>query len=159
MPKVRMTSGDRGRVARLIDTRDRLAAAIAGCKASRDLPALCREYRLVLAEIDSLTTEEGAMSLISSPSAVAPRVRLAPPAARNDAELVVELAAAYGTAFDPWQIDVLEAGCGVRQDGLWAAQTVGCNVPAQNGKSVVLDRPGVGGGAAVRREGDHPQCA
>ena len=52
-------SDDPGRVARLIDTRDRLAAAIAGCRASRDLPGLSREYRLVLAEIDSLTTEEG----------------------------------------------------------------------------------------------------
>jgi hypothetical protein len=28
-------------------------------RASRDLPGLSREYRLVLAEIDSLTTEEG----------------------------------------------------------------------------------------------------
>ena len=51
--------GDPGRVARLLDTRDRLAAAIAACRASRDLPGLSREYRLVLAEIDSLTTEEG----------------------------------------------------------------------------------------------------
>ena len=85
------------------------------------------------------------MSLISSPLAVAPRVRLAPPAARNDAELVVELAAAYGTEFDPWQIDVLEVGCGVREDGLWAAQTVGCNVPAAERQVGGPDRPGAGG--------------
>ena len=76
--------------------------------------------------------------MISSPSVVAPRVRLAPPAARNDAELIVELAAAYGTELDPWQIDVLEAGCGVRADGSWAADTVACSCPRQNGKSVIL---------------------
>ena len=65
-------------------------------------------------------------------------MRLAPQAARNDAHLLVELAAAYGTELDPWQVDVLEAGCGVREDGSWAAETVGCNVARQNGKSVIL---------------------
>lgn len=78
------------------------------------------------------------MSSTKSPLAVAPRVRLAPPAARNDAEFIVELAAAYGTEFDPWQLDVLEAGCGRLDDGSWAAETVGCNVARQNGKSVIL---------------------
>ena len=74
----------------------------------------------------------------SSPSAVAPRLRTSPPAPRNDAHLVAELAAAYGTPLDPWQTDVLEAGCGVRSDGSWAARTVGVNIARQNGKSVIL---------------------
>ena len=39
---------------------------------------------------------------------------------------------------DDWQVDVLQAGCGVRSDGLWAAKTVGCNVSRQNGKSWIL---------------------
>jgi hypothetical protein len=74
----------------------------------------------------------------SSPLAVQPRVRLAPPARRNDAHLVVDLVAAYGTQLDRWQVDVLRAGCGVRPDGSWAADTVCCNAARQNGKSLVL---------------------
>jgi hypothetical protein len=49
-----------GRLARLLNTRDRLAAALAAEPSSRDLPALSREYRLALAEIDSLSTVEDA---------------------------------------------------------------------------------------------------
>ena len=74
----------------------------------------------------------------SSPSAASPRLRRAPDCTRNDAGLVTELAAAYGTALDRWQADALEVGCGVRDDGLWAAPTVGINVSRQNGKSVIL---------------------
>ncbi|WNG92648.1 hypothetical protein [Mycobacterium sp. ITM-2016-00318] len=59
-------------------------------------------------------------------------------AERNDAELVVDLAAAYGTQLDAWQIDLLEAGLGVRSDGSWAAKTVCTNISRQNGKSLVL---------------------
>lgn len=78
------------------------------------------------------------MSLTNSPSAARPRVRLAPAALRNDAAEVIDLAAAYGTQLDPWQIDLLEAGLGVRPDGFWAAKTIGCNVCRQSGKSLVL---------------------
>ena len=78
------------------------------------------------------------MSLISSRLAAAPKVRVAPAARRNDHELVVELSAAYGAELDPWQVDVLKAGCGVRPGGLWAAKTVCCNVSRQNGKSWIL---------------------
>ena len=49
---------DMGRLARLLATRDSLAAAIAKCEAARDLPALCREYRLLLAEIDAVDVRE-----------------------------------------------------------------------------------------------------
>lgn len=74
----------------------------------------------------------------SLPSAASPRLRRAPDCTRNDAGLVTELAAAYGTVLDRWQADALEVGCGVREDGLWAAPTVGINVSRQNGKSVIL---------------------
>ncbi len=67
-----------------------------------------------------------------------PRLRVAPKSRDNDAALLIELAAAYGTVLDAWQADVLQAGCGVRPDGMWAAKTVGCNVPRQNGKSWIL---------------------
>jgi hypothetical protein len=78
------------------------------------------------------------MSLTSSRLAAAPRLRVAPAARRSDAELVVELSASFGTQLDPWQIDVLRAGCGVARDGSWAAKTVCCNVSRQNGKSWIL---------------------
>jgi hypothetical protein len=42
------------RLTRLTDTRDRLAEAIAGCDSNRDLAALSREYRQVLAELDAV---------------------------------------------------------------------------------------------------------
>lgn len=74
----------------------------------------------------------------NSPSGVAPRLRRAPESHHNDAGLVVELAAAYGTVLDGHQADALEVACGVREDGLWAAPTVGLNISRQNGKSVCL---------------------
>ena len=55
-----MAKADPGRLPRLIDTRDRLAAAIASCKTARDLPALSREYRMTLAELDALSPKEEA---------------------------------------------------------------------------------------------------
>jgi len=54
MPK----TGERGRLERLIATRDKLAIALADDPSQRDLPALSREYRMVLAEIDSLNTKD-----------------------------------------------------------------------------------------------------
>ena len=50
---------DESRADRLTAVRDRLAAALADCESSRDLPGLSREYRHVMAEIDSLHTEDG----------------------------------------------------------------------------------------------------
>lgn len=43
---------------RLVATRDQLCNALQGCKSARDLPALSREYRAVLSELDSLAPEE-----------------------------------------------------------------------------------------------------
>jgi hypothetical protein len=42
------------RHARLVQVRDQLAEAIAGCESTRDLPALSREYRLVLIQLAAL---------------------------------------------------------------------------------------------------------
>ena len=53
-----MAESDEGRLPRLIEVRDRLAKAIAACKSPRDLPALSREYRLTLAEIDSIDVRQ-----------------------------------------------------------------------------------------------------
>ena len=46
-----------GRVGRLVAVRDALADAIAGCESKRDLAALSREYRAVLAELESLAPQ------------------------------------------------------------------------------------------------------
>ena len=54
MPK----TGERGRLERLIATRDKLAIALADDPSQRDLPALSREYRMVLAEIDSINAKD-----------------------------------------------------------------------------------------------------
>jgi hypothetical protein len=42
------------RITRLLAVRDRLADAIAECDSKRDLAALSREYRAVLAELEAL---------------------------------------------------------------------------------------------------------
>lgn len=46
------------RVARLVAVRDALEQAIAECEAKRDLAALSREYRAVLAELEDLAPKE-----------------------------------------------------------------------------------------------------
>ena len=46
------------RLDRLVAARDRLEAAMEGCKSPRDLSALNREYRQTLAEIGSLRPQE-----------------------------------------------------------------------------------------------------
>ena len=68
-----------------------------------------------------------------------PRVRHAPSVRANDWEDVSDLAKAYGLVLDEWQENVLEAACGVRADGRWAATTVGVNVPRQNGKGALIE--------------------
>jgi hypothetical protein len=54
MPK----TNERGRLGRLIAARDKLAIALADDPSQRDLPALSREYRMVLAEIDSINAKD-----------------------------------------------------------------------------------------------------
>jgi phage terminase large subunit-like protein len=67
-----------------------------------------------------------------------PRVRHVPPSSRaNSYEDVVELMAAYGTVFEPWQENVFAGALGERMDGTWAAKTVGVSCPRQNGKGTI----------------------
>jgi hypothetical protein len=47
-----------GRLQRLIAIRDKLAAALADGPSQRDLPAISREYRMLLAEIDSINAKD-----------------------------------------------------------------------------------------------------
>jgi hypothetical protein len=51
-----MASEDRRN--RLVEARDQLSNALQSCESVRDLPALSREYRAVLSELDSLAGEE-----------------------------------------------------------------------------------------------------
>ena len=60
MPK----TGERGRLDRLIATRDKLAIALADEPSQRDLPALSREYRMLLAEIDSINAKDGGPDVV-----------------------------------------------------------------------------------------------
>jgi hypothetical protein len=46
------------RLARLTDTRDKLAAALAADPSPRDLPAISREYRMVLGELAELDAKK-----------------------------------------------------------------------------------------------------
>ena len=59
-----MPSTDRGRLERLIATRDKLAIALADEPSQRDLPALSREYRMLLAEIDSINAKDGGPDVV-----------------------------------------------------------------------------------------------
>ena len=45
------------RLTRLESVRDSLGVAIETCESKRDLPALAREYRAVMAEIEKLTPD------------------------------------------------------------------------------------------------------
>jgi len=75
-----------------------------------------------------------------------PRVRHAPSNPRsNSYDDVVELMAAYGTIYDPWQENVFEGGLGERSDGTWAAKTVGVSCPRQNGKGTIEEGRALGG--------------
>jgi hypothetical protein len=49
---------------RLIATRDKLAIALADEPSQRDLPALSREYRMLLAEIDSINAKDGGPDVV-----------------------------------------------------------------------------------------------
>lgn len=68
-----------------------------------------------------------------------PRVSTYPAAAYTSGPDVTDLAEAAGLVLDPWQRYVLEHGLGERPDGKWAAREVGCWVPRQNGKGVIIE--------------------
>jgi hypothetical protein len=52
------------RTTRLLEARDKLAAAITECCSARELPGLVREYRLVLAELAGLGSGEDAGDVV-----------------------------------------------------------------------------------------------
>lgn len=68
-----------------------------------------------------------------------PRVSTYPPAAYSSGPDVADLAAVAGLNLDPWQRYVLEHGLGEQPDGKWSAREVGCWVPRQNGKGVIIE--------------------
>lgn len=68
-----------------------------------------------------------------------PRVKLVPDGAVSSlGARAVELAAGAGLMLDEQQQQVLHHGCGVRADGLWAADEVAMVLARQNGKTAVL---------------------
>lgn len=68
-----------------------------------------------------------------------PRIELVPDSVYDAGVEAVELARVAGLNLDPWQQHVLKGSLGVREDGKWAAATVGLVLGRQQGKSVVLD--------------------
>jgi hypothetical protein len=53
-----MPKADPGQLDRLTTTRDRLARALADGPSARDMPALSREYRMILREISAIGAQK-----------------------------------------------------------------------------------------------------
>ena len=68
-----------------------------------------------------------------------PRIAVVPRAKTSDADDAAFLSSAYGLTPDPWQYTVLDGWLGRRGDGRWAAATVACAVPRQNGKNGIIE--------------------
>lgn len=51
----------------------------------------------------------------------------------------------YGLELDPWQQIVLEAGLGLRDDGMWVAGTVAACAPRQSGKGCLIEARALAG--------------
>lgn len=68
-----------------------------------------------------------------------PTIRSVPAYARSKGGEALEVAAAFGISLDPWQELVLTDGCGVREDGKWAAFEVAGDVARQNGKGAIIE--------------------
>lgn len=96
-------------------------------------------------------------SLIDAPSellsgAQRPRVSFVPPYLSSAGEDTVELCAENGVIYDDWQAWTLAGAMGERDDGRWAAGTVGLSVPRQNGKGEIIMGRELGGLFIVREE-------
>lgn len=74
-----------------------------------------------------------------------PRILYSPPALTSAGEEVIELAESFGLILDPWQRLVLNEALKEREDGQWAAPTVGLMVSRQNGKGAILEALELGG--------------
>ena len=68
----------------------------------------------------------------------APRLHVAPRAAKTFGDLAADLAGDYGLDPDPWQRLVLDDWL-AEHGGRWAALTCGLSVPRQNGKNALLE--------------------
>lgn len=68
-----------------------------------------------------------------------PRVSRFPGYPVSAAPEVIALATKAGLVLDPWQQYVLTHGLGQSLDGEWTARRVGCWVPRQNGKGVIIE--------------------
>lgn len=69
----------------------------------------------------------------------APRLHVAPRAAKTFGDLAGDLAGDYGLTPDPWQRLVLDDWLAVDRLGAWTALTCGLSVPRQNGKNALLE--------------------
>lgn len=83
-----------------------------------------------------LTREPPASLLVGSQR---PRIESVPPRLSSRGEDAADLAALAGLFLDPWQQYVLDGALGEREDGNWAARSVGLVVTRQNGKGSVLE--------------------
>lgn len=68
-----------------------------------------------------------------------PLVRSVPPSVGSRGREAVEVAESVGLVLDVWQQEALEDGCGVREDGRWAAFEVAGEVARQNGKGGIIE--------------------
>lgn len=68
-----------------------------------------------------------------------PRVRSVPSYVSSKGPEAIEVAAAFGIELDPWQELGITDGCGVREDGKWAAFEVVGEVARQNGKGGIIE--------------------
>lgn len=68
-----------------------------------------------------------------------PRIMTHPASAWNDADDCAFLASSYGLTPDDWQMNVLQAWMGKKDDDTWAAGRWGIAVPRQNGKNGILE--------------------
>lgn len=69
----------------------------------------------------------------------APRLHVAPRAAKTYGDLAGDLAGDYGLTPDPWQQIVLNDWLAEAKDGKWASLTCGLSVPRQNGKNALIE--------------------
>ena len=68
-----------------------------------------------------------------------PRVRIEPARVSTDGESAAMLMAAYGTALDPWEQDVVSCWLGKDEAGSYTVTSAGLSLPRQNGKNICLE--------------------
>lgn len=74
-----------------------------------------------------------------------PRICTHPPYSRTLGPVAVDLAASAGLILDPWQRNVLDVMCAIRDDGKWLCFECGVIVPRQNGKGSIYEARSLAG--------------